>query len=232
MPCQKPTQGRRHQRGPAARVPQGWHHGSVTEQRLTSRRVCIIGDELAAGFGDPRALGWVGRVIARSGAASLLVTSLAVPGETTTMLGSRWESEVSRRLVGAGEDEAYLVIVLGTHDLIAGTSLARSRLNLANLLDRAASMRLATFVVGPPPRNDLDGTAQQELSAAFADVCQRRRVPYVETYQPLALHAQWQGDLAAGDGVHPGQAGHGLLAWLVLHHGWHEWLGVPGDPDA
>jgi len=22
------------------------------------------------------------------------------------------------------------------------------------------------------------------------------------------------------DGIHPGQAGYGLIAWLVLHHGW------------
>jgi hypothetical protein len=32
--------------------------------------------------------------------------------------------------------------------------------------------------------------------------------------------------MAAGDGVHPGQAGYGLLAWLVLHNGWADWLGV------
>ena len=26
------------------------------------------------------------------------------------------------------------------------------------------------------------------------------------------------------DRVHPGQAGYGLIAWLVLHHGWSEWI--------
>ena len=25
----------------------------------------------------------------------------------------------------------------------------------------------------------------------------------------------------------PGQAGYGLMAWLVLHTGWHTWLGLP-----
>ena len=33
----------------------------------------------------------------------------------------------------------------------------------------------------------------------------------------------------AGDGVLPGQAGYGLMAWLVLHTGWHGWLGLPDD---
>src|SRR5659263_482192 len=62
-----------------------------------------------------------------------------------------------------------------------------------------------------------------------ADVAQRRRVPYVETYAPLARHEQWLADLAAGDGSTPGQAGYGLMAWLVLHSGWQRWLGLPDD---
>jgi len=42
----------------------------------------------------------------------------------------------------------------------------------------------------------------------------------------LLHHEQWQSDLATGDGVHPGQAGYGLIAWLVLHQGWPDWLGI------
>jgi lysophospholipase L1-like esterase len=58
-------------------------------------------------------------------------------------------------------------------------------------------------------------------------VCRRRDVPFVDTFAPLVTHETWLTDLAAGDGVHPGQAGYGLIAWLVLHGGWYEWLGVP-----
>ncbi len=108
-------------------------------------------------------------------------------------------------------------------------SLARSRLNLANILDVAEARRISTFVVGPPPGPHGDAEQQAELSAAFADVAGRRRVPYVETYGPLARHDQWLADLAAGDGSCPGQAGYGLMAWLVLHSGWHHWLGLPDD---
>jgi lysophospholipase L1-like esterase len=49
----------------------------------------------------------------------------------------------------------------------------------------------------------------------------------VDCYAPLVSHEDWLTDLAAGDGVHPGQAGYGLMAWLVLHGGWHAWLGIP-----
>lgn len=191
-------------------------------------RLVVIGDELVTGAGDPKALGWVGRVAARTRTDDrLTVLTLAVPGETTTELGQRWEDEVARRLTP--EVDTRLVIGLGRADLGAGLSLARSRLNLANVLDVAEQRRLPAFVVGPPPGPAADGDRTAELSLAFSDVATRRRVPYVETYAPLAAHEQWLADMAAGDGQLPGQAGYGLMAWLVLHTGWHTWLGLPDD---
>ncbi|GIG24776.1 GDSL-type esterase/lipase family protein [Cellulomonas denverensis] len=191
-------------------------------------RLLVIGDEMTAGAGDPRALGWVGRVVARTTAPQPpTVLTLAVPGESTNDLAARWQQEVDRRL--SPEADNRLVIALGRADLAQGVSLARSRLNLANILDAADQRRVPAFVVGPPPGGGIDGTALADLSAAFADVAGRRRVPYVDTYHPLADHEQWLADLAAGDGSLPGQAGYGLIAWLVLHSHWNTWLGLPED---
>ena len=51
---------------------------------MRETRLSFIGDELVAGHGDGRALGWTGRVMARTPRdADILWTSLAVPGETT-----------------------------------------------------------------------------------------------------------------------------------------------------
>lgn len=189
-------------------------------------RVCVIGDELSAGMGDARGLGWVGRVIARTQAeVPLFATSLAVPHETSTALSGRWEAECHRRFSPGCDNR--LVVALGSADLVAGLSLARSRLNLANILDTARSQQIEVFVVGPPPRPDVEPAALASLSDAYADVTTRRQVRYVETYAPLRTHDQWLADVAAGDGLRPGQAGYGLLAWLVLHNGWHDWLGLP-----
>jgi lysophospholipase L1-like esterase len=191
-------------------------------------RLLVIGDELAAGAGDPKALGWVGRVAARTTTpVPPTVLTLAVPGETTTGLSARWEPEVDLRT--SAEADNRLVVALGRADLHAGLSLARSRLNLANILDAADQRRMPAFVVGPPPGAGTDPTALSDLSAAFADVTTRRRVPYVDTFTPLVSHEQWLADLAAGDGALPGQAGYGLMAWLVLHSHWGTWLGVPDD---
>ncbi len=193
-------------------------------------RICVVGDELSVGVGDPRALGWVGRVMARSrfDRPSMHFT-LAVPGETTSDLGARWEAETASRFGPYAECDNRLVIALGRHDLDADVSIARSRLNLANILDVASRNNLPTFVVGPPPGRPEDGKRIEELSAAFADVAARRRVPYVDTYTPLASHEQWLADLAQNGTLYPGQAGYGLMAWLVLHTGWHAWLGLPGE---
>jgi acyl-CoA thioesterase I len=191
-------------------------------------RLAVVGDELVAGVGDPKGLGWVGRVVARTPApVPVTALPLAVPGETSTDLGARWESEVDRRL--SPEADNRLVVGLGRADIAAGLSLARSRLNLANILDVAEQRRIPAFVVGPPPGSVADGDRLAELSAAFADVATRRRVPYVDTFGPLAAHEQWLADLASGDGILPRQAGYGLIAWLVLHTGWHGWLGLPDD---
>ena len=192
---------------------------------MDETRIHFIGDELVAGYGDPRALGWAGRVMARTPRdLEAFWATLAVPRETTVQLADRWPSEVALRSTRTGVNR--LVIGLGAADVGSGISPARSRLALANILDEAAGEQRSCLVVGPPPLPSVSPDATAALSRAATEVCHRRRVPYVETFEPLRNHDQWITDVAAAGGDHPGQAGYGLLAWLVLHRGWYEWLGV------
>ncbi|PKZ89600.1 MULTISPECIES: GDSL-type esterase/lipase family protein [Trueperella] len=188
-------------------------------------RVFFVGDELVAGYGDARALGWVGRTIARSPSdPPLMPISLAYPGETTDRLVSRWEAEVLPRLDRDADNR--LVVGLGSHDLSV-TSTSRSRLYLANMLDTAVRRGMSPFVVGPPPRLNIAARDQAELTRAFSEVCERRQIPFVDTYNPLRDHEQWLTDMAtSADSYCPRQAGYGLMTWLVLHKGWHRWLGI------
>ena len=138
---------------------------------------------------------------------------------------ARWHTECPPRW--KSRSERRLVISYGANDIAAGVTLARHRLNLANILDEAATTGVGSFVVGPTPTLDAEANGRLEVLAdAQADVCARRSVPYVDCFHPLRDHDQWQSDLAAGDGVHPGQAGYGLIAWLVLHNGWADWLQI------
>ncbi|MFC0673442.1 GDSL-type esterase/lipase family protein [Brachybacterium hainanense] len=195
-------------------------------------RVIALGDELLAGAGDARALGWLGRAVAseQDPAARIELFTAALPGETSASLGERWDAAVSERLdpeaQSAGLLEHRVVIGLGSSDVTSGISLARSRLNLAKVLDGLERLRIPSFVVGPPPSLDRGRTASiRELSAAFEDVCARRRVPFIDTVGALDGHDQWTADLARSGRDLPGQTGYGLIAWLALHGGFGEFLG-------
>lgn len=183
----------------------------------------MLGDELVAGTGDPRAMGWVGRAAARTPQEGFRLTAhaLGVPGETTSGLSARWQAETGGRLGRHGR----LVLGLGHADLRAGTVTARSRLNVANILDACVERGVPVLVVGPPPvlpggPDDHLAAGVRTLDDAFTEVCQRRGVPYVGLLAGLTGNPDWEADLAASDGRVPGQTGYGLIAYLVLHGGW------------
>lgn len=190
--------------------------------------IVFLGASQTAGYGDPKGLGWVGRVIARTQHPDLDLTAynLGVRGNTSADVVNRWSAECQPRW--RGRAERRLVLSVGMNDILSGMTMARSRLNLANILDEATTTNVSTFVVGLTPTLDPELNRRVEaLAEAQADVCARRGVTYVDCFRPLVGHDQWMADLAAShDRAHPGQAGYGLIAWLVLHNGWNDWLQI------
>lgn len=185
----------------------------------------FIGDAYVAGYGDPKGLGWVSRVVGRTAHSDVDIAAyqLGVRDETSADVLARWRIECPPRW--KGRSEKRLVVAVGHHDAVSGMSTARVRLNLANILDDAAASGVAVFAVGPTPTLDAELNSRLEIVVdAQADVCARRGVPYVDCYRPLVNHEQWHSDLGATGNVYPGQAGYGLIAWLVLHGGWDQWL--------
>ena len=200
------------------------------ESGAVLRDVCVVtlGGALAAGVGDPRSQGWVTRVMARSAREDLRLTAynLAVAGDTTAEVLARATAEAPARW--AGHADRRLVVCAGLEDARGAVSIARHRLNLANVLDSATGAGIASFVVGPAPTGEpgLDD-ALERYAEAQADVCDRRAIPFVDCMAPLRAHDQWLTDVDTGAGL-PGQAGYGLIAWLVINNGWRSFL----DLDA
>lgn len=193
------------------------------------RNILLVGDELVAGHGDPKALGWAGRVAARTLPAvpDARFHGLGVPSETTGEMASRWDEEALRRLRHAPKgSRTYVLFAIGRADLRRSVTPTMTRLNLANALDRAAALGYATMVAGPPPTWGDENQRIAELAAICEDAATRRDAPYIDMYGPLVRHDQWAADMATGNGDLPGQAGYGLMAWLVLNSTWHEWLGA------
>ncbi|OKL50183.1 GDSL-type esterase/lipase family protein [Boudabousia marimammalium] len=187
-------------------------------------RLIILGDELVAGTGDMRGLGWVGRAVARTEFTSEThVISLPVPHENTSDLAARWESEVMRRL-GPDDEPLYAAVAMGVHDIPAGIAGARTRLNLANTLDGLYKLGARCMLVGPPPLPGVDSASIEALVKIGKEVAHRRNIPWVDTYTPLVNHEHWRAEFLEPGASYPGQSGYGLLTWVVLHEGWYEWL--------
>lgn len=199
---------------------------------MRSIRVVILGDELLTGAGDPKGLGWLGRVQARlPKGEDVAFFPLAMVDENTGELLERWKSEALKRF--SPDSENYLVVALSSKDIEAGTTISRSRLNLASLLDDAQREGVETFVVGPTPKGNPEYDAEVDhLNAGFYDVVKRRQVKYVDCFNPLKDHEGWLSEVTSHPRTLPGQVGYGLIAWLVLNRGWFEWLGLTEEDQS
>lgn len=187
-------------------------------------RVCVFGDSFVTGVGDPRGLGWVGRVAARtpvSCGVDVTVYPLGVRGETVADVALRVPLESAPRF--ARGDRRRLVVSAGANDVVQGKSPAESIAAMRFLLTATDTK---TLVVGPPPIGDAGTRARIEaLDGVFSDLCGELDVPYLATFGPLNAHDAWRPDDFA-DGAHPDQTGYGLLAHLVLHGGWFPFVGA------
>lgn len=197
---------------------------------MLERYVFFCGDSHTLGSGDPQAQGWVGRVAAAAIAAGIPVApyNLGVGGETSAEVAGRWRREVAPRLPQEGDPRA--VFAFGANDVTLrdGRPRASREESLAALgaaLRGAEDLGMRSFVVGPAAIDDEEENDRiAALSAAFAELCDRRGVPFVPMVDALRGSKAWRRELAAGDGAHPGAAGYEEMARLVLAAGWIDWL--------
>ena len=202
----------------------------MTEQARRDIRIVVLGDGLVSAAGDPKGMGWVGRVTAKTPSTTprIDIFTLPAPDETTSMLAERWTDEVKRRF--SADTENRLVIALSNADPAAGISISRSRLNIATIVDEAKRAGIESFLVGPTPhRNPELNSEIEHLASGFEDVAARRGIPFVDCFRPLVDHEGWNEEISLAENHLPGQIGHGLIAWLVLNRGWYEWLGLSVD---
>jgi lysophospholipase L1-like esterase len=204
----------------------------MENEASTETRIVILGDETTTAIGDVKALGWVGRVIARTPAEDPIIDIYNVPspGETSAGLLERWSLEVQRRF--RPETQNRIVLALGNADASEGISVSRSRLNVATVIDEARRNDFSVLVVGPSPSfNKALNYEIEHLATGYEDVCKRRNIPFVDFFHPLVDHEGFNVELEVSARNMPGQTGYGLMAWLVLNRGWYPWLGLEETND-
>ena len=187
---------------------------------MTDVRVCVLGDSFTAGVGDPTGGGWVLPVAAapRRAGWDLTLYGLGVRRDTSVDVARRWRAETSWRLRDG--DRYGLVLAVGLNDVVLEdgrprVSPGRSVAAVAEVLDGASARGWPVLVVGPPP---VSGEEESErsagLSAAIADGCAARSVPFVDT-TGLAADPVWVAEVGAGDAYHPSTCGYARLAARV-----------------
>ncbi|TQM29687.1 GDSL-type esterase/lipase family protein [Nocardia bhagyanarayanae] len=188
-------------------------------------RICFVGDSFVAGVGDPRCLGWVGRL----GPAAMPFTgyNLGVRRETSADIVARWQAECTPRLP-EGTD-ARVVFSFGVNDTVLENGSPRvdpgeSVANLTNVLAVAAERGWQTMVVAPPPvDDDAHNVRIAHLDERFAEICAGAGTPYARVHHELRANEVWMREVREGDGAHPGAAGYDAIAALIMPV-WLEWL--------
>ena len=190
--------------------------------------MCFVGDSFVAGVGDPEHLGWVGRIAARTHRAGQPLTAyvLGVRRQTSRDIADRWRVECTARLPPGCDGR--VVISLGVNDTTVEDGAPRvhaadSVTHLKSMLRGVQDAGWSALLVGPPPVADHDQNERTaRLEASFSSVCEAAGVDYVRVFDQMVADPVWMGEVAEGDGAHPGAGGYQRLADLVWPQ-WHAW---------
>jgi acyl-CoA thioesterase-1 len=158
--------------------------------------IMVFGDSLSAGYGLPRAKGWVDLLQQRLEHEhyAYRVVNASVSGETT--LGGR-----NRMAAALAQHRPRIVILeLGSNDGLRGQALDGMRENLVDIVRACRAAKAKVLLVGMriPPNYGPDYT--QKFQASFVAVAKQIRAPLV----PFLLEGFAQRrDLFQADGMHP-----------------------------
>ena len=183
---------------------------STAERRV----VMFVGTSLTAALGLDPDLGYPARIQAKIDSAGLPfeVVNAGVSGEISEQARDR----VARWLVK--QPFAVMVLETGANDMLRGQSLRALRSNVEAIVDTVRKARpdarivLAGMVAAP----NLGETYAREFNSIYADVARRDSLALI----PFLLDGvAGNPDMNLGDGIHPNERGHRILAqnvWRVL----------------
>ena len=185
----------------------------------------VMGSSTAAGTGAPAGKGWAALVGAAYGARGVQVANIAKGGAVTyeglgasaTRVAGRPASDPAVNIDQALARKPVLLIVsYPSNDTIAGYSVDETVSNLLAIRAQALAAGVPVVVTSTQPRNLNDAQLAQMRTidgrlAASVGPC------FVEVRQALAgVDGRLAPAYDGGDGVHPNQAGHAVIAAKTL----------------
>lgn len=163
------------------------------------KRLLVLGDSLAAGYGLPAAKGFVPRLEAalRAAGESVTVLNAGVSGDTSAGGLARFDWALA-------EKPTHILIELGANDGLRGLSPGEMEANLDALLVKAKAAKLPVLLAGmlAPPN------LGREYGAAFNGAYPRLAAKHGVALYPFFLDGV-AADVALNqpDGIHPNAAG-------------------------
>jgi len=168
------------------------------------RRVTILGDSIAAGYGLPAGQALPARLqaeLSRLGVHAR-VTASAWVGDTTSGGLKRVD-----RAAPPGTD--VCVVALGGNDLLLGADPKAVRANLDRIVRRLKAHGVSVVLAGVRAPPLLNGAWASAFNGAFAGVAKAHGVAFVpDMLAGVAMNPR----LNQGDGIHPNAAGVAVIA--------------------
>jgi len=169
-----------------------------------SRRVALLGDSIAAGYGLPARDALPSRLqaeLARLGAPARVIPA-ARSGETTAGAAARVD-----RAVPAGVD--VCVVALGGNDLLNGAEPSAVKANLERIVRRLKARGVTVVLAGVRAPPLLDPAYARAFDAAFAGVARAQGIIFLpDLLAGVVLNPR----LNQADGIHPNAAGVMVIA--------------------
>jgi acyl-CoA thioesterase-1 len=178
------------------------------------RVVMFVGTSLTAALGLDPSLGYPARVQAKIDSAGLPfeVVNAGVSGEVSRQARDR----VGKWLVKQPFD--VMVLETGANDMLQGLSLPALRSNIQAIVDTVRKARPGVTIVlaGMVAAPNLGQRYGTQFHAIYTDVARDDTVPLIPfLLDGVAGHPE----LNLGDGIHPNERGHRIVAqnvWRVL----------------
>ncbi|WP_010141089.1 arylesterase [Oceanicola sp. S124] len=175
-------------------------------------KLLAFGDSLVQGYGLPQGEGFVPQLEGwlRTQGVEVSVVNGGVSGDTSAGGRSRIAWSLS------GEIDA-VVVVLGGNDLLRGLDPARTRENIAAILDEIRARDLPVLLVGMQAPGNFGAEYKQAFDGLYPELAEQYGAAFAPSFLAPVMGDPEAPDMAAaqarlqGDGIHPNATGVGLI---------------------
>ncbi|MGH6953864.1 MAG: arylesterase [Alphaproteobacteria bacterium] len=175
-----------------------------------ARRIVVLGDSIAAGYGLAESEAFPDRLEAalRAAGVSAEVVSEGVSGDTSAGGLARLE-----RAVGAEPD--LVIVELGGNDALRGLDPASVERNLDAIIGRLRAEGVAVLLAGMRAPPNMGREYAQEFETLYRDLAEKHRV---RLYPFILDGVAAVPELNQADGIHPNRAGVDVIVARILPH--------------